>query len=438
MPGRMSWLDEHPEIDAVCTAIADLNGQARGKRIPRATAGKAFDGLAKMPLSALNVDILGRDIEDSPLVFETGDRDGVLRPTERGPVPMPWLEGHVALLPMGLFTDDGAPFAGDPRHALASVLASYSARGWSVTAATEMEFYLEEDAPGPLATRLGEGSEILSLQALEAHDAFFAELYDTCAAMGIAADAASSEAAPGQFEINMKHCDAMRAADDAWLFKMAVKGVARRHGMHATFMAKPFPDESGTGLHVHFSVTDADGRNVFDDGTDAGSDVMRHSVAGCLEAMAASTLIFAPYANSYARLVPDAHAPTGVCWAYENRTASLRIPASPGTARRVEHRVAGGDCNPYLLLAVILGSALDGIERGLQPPPVIEGNAYALDLPGLASDWAEAIDAFATSAAFGYLPDLLRDNLVRTKRQEKALVEGMTEPELRNLHFDRA
>ena len=178
MPGRMSWLDEHPEIDAVCTAIADLNGQARGKRIPRATAGKAFDGLAKMPLSALNVDILGRDIEDSPLVFETGDRDGVLRPTERGPVPMPWLEGHVALLPMGLFTDDGAPFAGDPRHALASVLASYSARGWSVTAATEMEFYLEEDAPGPLATRLGEGSEILSLQALEAHDAFFAELYD--------------------------------------------------------------------------------------------------------------------------------------------------------------------------------------------------------------------------------------------------------------------
>ncbi|MEO0864822.1 MAG: glutamine synthetase family protein, partial [Pseudomonadota bacterium] len=378
------------------------------------------------------------DIEDSPLVFETGDQDGVLRPTERGPVPMPWLEGNVALLPMGLFTDDGAPFAGDPRHALAGVLQRYAARGWSVTAATEMEFYLEADAPHPLAERLGAGSEILSLQALEAHDAFFAELYATCAAMGVAADAASSEAAPGQFEINLKHCDAMRAADDAWLFKMAVKGVARRHGMHATFMAKPYPEESGNGLHVHFSVTDGDGRNVFNDGTDAGSDVMRHAVAGCLEAMAASTLIFAPYANSYARLVPHAHAPTGICWAYENRTASLRIPAAPGVARRIEHRVAGGDCNPYLLLAVILGSALDGVERGLTPPPVIEGNAYAQDLPGLAGSWVDAVDAFEASAAFGFLPALLRENLVRTKRQEMALVEGMSEAELRDLHFDRA
>ena len=437
----MTWLDQHPDIETICTAIADLNGQARGKLMPRATADKVFEGQARMPLSVLNVDILGRDIADSPLVFETGDRDGLLKPTERGPVPMPWLTGNASLVPMGLFVDDKTPFAGDPRHALAAILGRYLSKGWTVIAATEMEFYLLDDTPetsSPLADRLSTGSEILSLQALEAHEAFFADLYSACEAMGIPADAASSEAAPRQFEINLKHRDAMNAADDAWLFKMAARGIARQHGMTATFMAKPVPDHSGTGMHVHFSVLDAEGRNVFDDGTDAGSEVMRQAVAGCLNSMADATLIFAPHANSYDRLVPASHAPTNVCWAYENRTASVRIPAGPGVARRIEHRVAGGDCNPYLLLAALLGSALDGIERGLTPPAVIEGNAYDQTLPGLAADWSAAIDRFETSDAFGFLPNLLRENLVRTKRQEVTLLANMSDAEVRALYLDRA
>lgn len=437
----MTWLDENPEIETVCTAIADLNGQARGKRMPRKTAAKAFKGQAKMPLSALNVDILGQDIEDSPLVFESGDMDGILRPTERGAVPMPWLDGNAALLPVWMFTDEGAPFEGDPRHALDRVLERYRAKGWSVSAATELEFYLleeEADAASPLAERMGSGSEILSLQALEAYDSFFADLYAACAAMGIPADAASSEAAPGQFEINLVHGEAMKAADDAWLFKMLTKGLARQHGMTATFMAKPKPDESGTGMHVHFSVTDAEGRNVFDDGTDAGTDVMRHSVAGCLQAMAASTLIFAPHANSFERLVPNAHAPTGVSWAYENRTASIRIPAGPGAARRIEHRVAGGDTNPYLLLAVILGAAMNGIDRALAPPPPVEGNAYDLALPHLPGTWTEALDLFETSADMAdILPGLLRENLLRTKRQEMALITDLSDEEQQSVYLDR-
>lgn len=437
----MTWLDENPDIDTVCTAIADLNGQARGKRMPRETAAKAFKGQGKMPLSVLNVDVLGQDIDDSPLVFESGDMDGVIRPTERGAVPMPWLDSNAALLPVWMFNDDGTPFEGDPRHALDAVLARYRARGWSVSAATELEFYLLDETPeetSPLAERIGTGSEILSLQALEAHDAFFAELYAACAAMDIPADAASSEAAPGQFEINLVHGEAMKAADDAWLFKMLTKGLARKHGMTATFMAKPKPDDSGTGMHVHFSVTDAEGRNVFDDGTDAGTDVMRHAVAGCLEAMSASTLIFAPHANSYERLVPNAHAPTGVSWAYENRTASIRIPAGPGKARRIEHRVAGGDTNPYLLLAVILGAAMEGIDHSLAPPPPVEGNAYEMDLPSLAKTWDSAIDRFENSATMArLLPDLLRDNLVRTKRQEMAHVAELSADELLTLYLDR-
>ena len=437
----MSWLDDHPEIETVCTAIADLNGQARGKRMPRATADKVFKGQGKMPLSALNVDVLGQDIEDSPLVFETGDRDGVLRPTERGALPMPWLDSNAALLPVWMFTEDGAPFAGDPRHALERVLARYSEKGWRVTAATELEFYLIDDEPGttsPLGERMGAGTEILSLQALEAHDAFFSELYAACAAMGIPADAASSEAAPGQFEINLVHGPAMKAADDAWLFKMLTKGLARRYGMTATFMAKPMPEESGNGLHVHFSVLDAEGRNVFDDGTDAGTDLLRQAVAGCLGSMADATLIFAPHGNSFERLVPNAHAPVGVGWAYENRTASIRIPAGPGAARRIEHRVAGGDANPYLLLAVILGAAMDGIDQELAPPPPLEGNAYEIDLPQLPTEWGLAIDMFEASSAMArVLPELLRENLVRTKRQEKDVISGLSDDDRRLAYIDR-
>lgn len=436
----MSWLDDHPDITAVCTAIADLNGQARGKRMPRSQAGKVFKGFSKMPLSAINVDILGHDIEDSPLVFATGDRDGTLCPTERGPVQMPWLPEPAALVPMWMQADDGQPFAGDPRHALNAVLARFRKRGWNVIAATEMEFYLlPEGETSAREVRLNKGGEVLSLDALHAHDVFFSELYAACAQMGIPADAASSESGQGQYEINLVHAPALRAADDAWLFKLLAKGLARNHGMTASFMAKPVADDAGNGMHVHFSVLDDDGRNVFDDGSDWGTDIMRHAVAGCLSAMEASTLIFAPHENSYHRLVPGAHAPTGVGWAYENRTASLRIPAGPGAARRIEHRVAGGDANPYLLLAAILGAAMDGIDAAEAPPPPIEGNAYEQNLPSMAPDWSTAIDIMAESEAMaGILGTTLVRNLVMTKRQELTHIFDLGEDERISVYLDRA
>ncbi|MDD9924030.1 MAG: glutamine synthetase family protein, partial [Boseongicola sp.] len=292
----------HHEIDADTTSVfyaaPDLNGVARGKQIPGAHADKVLAGTARMPLSVLNVDLLGHDIEDSPLVFETGDQDGILQPTERGIVPMPWLEKSSALLPVSMFSEGGTPFSGDPRHALKSVMERYSSRGWNVVAATELEFYLVDASANELkpprsllsARRLSSG-EILSLDALEEFSPFFSDLYEGCALMGIGADAASSEGGPGQFEINLKHGDALKIADDTWLFKMLVRGLARKHGLSATFMAKPFADQPGNGLHVHFSVVDLDGKNVFDDGTNQGSNIMRHAVAGLLNAMAPHTAI---------------------------------------------------------------------------------------------------------------------------------------------------
>ncbi|PPB80185.1 glutamine synthetase [Albidovulum inexpectatum] len=439
------WLLEHPEVRTIRVAAADLNGQARGKRIPARYAASVIENGTRFPMSVLNLDIWGEDIEDSPLVFETGDRDGVLKPTERGFMPMPWLDAPTALLPIWMFHEDGTPYEGDPRHALARVVERYRARGLTPVCAMELEFFLIDDSgktlqvpPSPRSGKRRKAAEIMSVRALDAFDRFFTDLYEACEAMDIPADTAISEAGLGQFEINLVHGnDPLKAADDAWLFKMLVKGLARRHGFAASFMAKPYPEYSGNGLHTHFSVLDRDGRNIFDNGGPEGTETLRNAVAGCLWAMRDCTLIFAPHDNSYERLVPEAHAPNGICWAYENRTAAIRIPSGAPAARRIEHRVAGGDVNPYLMLAAILGAALIGIEERMTPPDPISGNAYALDLPLLCESWQEAIDTFETSRIIPRLfPDQLIQNMVMTKRQELHYMQELTPEEKVELYLD--
>ena len=388
----------------------------------------------------------GADIAASPLVFATGDADGTLYPTGRGPVPMPWLDQPSLLVPMRMTWAGGADFPGDPRNALAAVLARFATRDWRVFAATELEFTLVDNSgarlsPAPDPSRGGpmQLEDVLSLRTLDAFDGFFTDLYAGAEVMGIPAQAAISESGIGQFEINLDHAEAMEAADNTWLFKELVKGLARKHGVTATFMAKPFADDAGNGMHVHFSVLDANGNNIFDDGGDKGTAALAHAVQGCLAAMPASTLIFAPHRVSYDRFVDAAHAPTSVGWGYENRTAAIRIPGGPATARRVEHRVAGGDVNPYLLLAAILGAALNGIEAEAAPPPPIKGNAYEIDLPQLAPDWRSAIESFATApeVAAIFHPDLIQ-NLVLMKRQEFEKTRSMDRDALTDLYLDMA
>jgi len=433
-------------LSTIRIAIPDLNGQMRGKRLPASDFPKLAKGGARMPFSVQNVDITGADIENSPLVFQTGDADGVLLPTGRGPVPMPWLQTPSALVPMGLHHEDGSAFEGDPRHALVGVLDRYLSHGWHVHAATEMEFYLVDDtgetllpARNPLTGRRMAGDATLDLAELDAFDAFFSDLYDGCAAMGIPAQAAISEAGRGQFEVNLLHRNALDAADDAHFFKTLTRGIARKHGMAATFMAKPFADDAGNGMHVHFSVVDDDGVNIFDDGGDTGTPLLRHAVGGCVTGMPPSTLIFVPHGVSYDRLVAGAHAPTGAGWAYENRTAAIRIPGGSPKARRIEHRVACGDINPYLVLAAILGAALIGIEDKLDPGDPLQGNAYEQDLPQLASDWNSAILRFEDSAFIRKIfPELLIENLCNTKRQELAAMGDAQASDLWKIYLETA
>ncbi|MEQ8366828.1 MAG: glutamine synthetase family protein [Roseicyclus sp.] len=439
------YLFDHPDIKAITTIAADLNGQARGKRIARRFAGKTLAEGTRFPFSVLNLDIWGEDIENSPLVFEAGDPDGILRPTERGFLTVPWLDTPTALLPIWMFHEDGRPYEGDPRQALARVIERYSALGLTPVVATELEFYIIDDRgkelrvpPSPRSGKRRQQAEILALRQLDAFDDFLTSLHDACEAMDIPADTTISEAGPGQFEINLMHSpDALKAADDAWLFKLLTRGLARKHGFAASFMAKPYPDYAGNGLHTHFSVLDADGHNIFDDGSAAGSDRLRHAIAGCLKAMPGSMLVFAPHASSYDRLVPGAHAPTGIAWAYENRTSALRVPSGPPVARRIEHRVAGGDINPYLFLAAILGAALNGIEDGQDAPPPIQGNAYDQDLEHLPRSWDAAIAAFDQSAEIKRIfdPDLIA-NFLATKRQELHYMAELSPEEQQELYLD--
>jgi glutamine synthetase len=440
------WLRKHPEVRTIRVAAVDLNGQARGKRIPARFADKVVKDGTRFPFSVLNLDIWGEDIDDSPLVFDKGDADGILLPTERGFIPMPWLEAPTALLPIWMFRENGKPYEGDPRHALRAVVERYKERGLTPVAAIELEFFLIDDSgktlqvpPSPRSGKRRKAAETLSIRALDAFDTFFTDLYDACEAMDIPADTSTSETGLGQFEVNLMHCDdALRAADDAWLFKMLVKGLARRHGFAASFMAKPYLEYSGSGLHTHFSVLDKSGDNIFDSGGTKGSAMMRNAIAGCLTSMRDSALILAPHENSFERLVPGKHAPTAISWGYENRTAAIRVPAGNPSARRIEHRVAGADVNPYLMLATILGAALIGIEDGLEPPSPITGNAYAMDdLPQIPSTWEDAIEAFETSAIMRrILPKELIRNLVLTKKQELHYIAELTAEEKVELYLD--
>lgn len=428
---QLEWLSEQDDIENVFACICDLNGSLRGKRLAVDQADKILDGSVRLPLSLAGVDIWGEDVENSELVFDTGDADGICLPTGRPIVPMGWTSRPTALIPLWLYEENGQPFAGDPRHALSAIVQRYAERGLTPVVATELEFYLvdaSEEVPqpplSPVSGKRLDADGVLSLNELEHFDVFLNDVYAACEAQGIPADSAIAECGAGQFEINMRHVgDALRAADDAVLFKRLVRGIARRHGFVATFMAKPYGLRPGNGFHVHFSLEDEDGRNVFDDGSEQGSPLLRNAVAGLLRTMRENALIFAPHENSFRRLLPGTHAPSSVGWGYENRTVAVRIPGGSPRARRIEHRVAGADANPYLVLSSVLGGALLGIENDWEPMPPISGNAYAIarQLPHLPLDWASATEAFEQGEHIRSIYSVrLQTMLVECKRQEQS------------------
>jgi glutamine synthetase len=215
------------------------------------------------------------------------------------------------------------------------------------------------------------------MEDLNDYQAFTDAVTEACRAQHIPADTAVAEYAPGQFEINLKHRkDALLACDDAILLKRAIKAVAADQGLLASFMAKPFVDQAGSGMHVHVSVLDQDGNNIFACPPERPNDALRHAVSGMQRSSQDCMLIFAPHANSYRRFVLNAFVPLNDCWGFNNRTVAMRIPHSDKANTRIEHRIAGADANPYLVTAAVLAGILHGLEAKGDPGPPIVGNAY--------------------------------------------------------------
>lgn len=400
-----AFLANHPDTETVDLLIADINGVLRGKRINASSLTKVFQDGVCLPPSALAADITGDTAEATGLGFEIGDMDLVCMPVPGTLRPVPWQPHPSGQLILTMLNEDGSPFPINPREILKSVVARLHARGLFPVVAVELEFYLtdyERDADNrpqpPICPATGErntNNQIYGIAELDGYRDFIYAVADAASEQQIPADAAVAEFAPGQFEINLHHRDdAVAACDDGLMLKRLIKGVAERQDMVATFMAKPYEDQAGSGTHIHISLLDANGRNVFNDIDGETSPLLTQAIAGLQAAMAESMLIFAPHANSYHRFVKDAFVPLSPCWGYNNRTVALRIPAGPSEATRIEHRVAGADANPYLVTAALLAGIEYGINHRLTPTAETVGNAYTQEKPSLPRYWTQALETF--------------------------------------------
>jgi len=412
--------------------IIDVNGVPRGKWLQRDRADALFTGGVALPRSAYLLDIWGRDIVEGGIAFDTGDPDGKCFAVPHSVAIMPWAEGRAAQALLTMQEPDGSLFYADPRGVLSRVIDRLAARGLTAAVGIELEFYLldpnrtggQRVAPRGADESHWRGWQTDTLGLWEIHDyePVLRDLLRAADAQSIALDTLISENGPGQFEVTLHYAaDALRMADDAVLFKRSVKHIARKHGLAATFMAKPFGNWAGSGMHVHVSLLDRAGRNVFTGDAAHAAPALYHALGGLVAAMPDTMLTFAPHANSYRRFAPGTHAPVFGDWGHDNRMSSIRVINADPAAARIEHRVAGADCNPYLVLAALLGAMDKGIGEGADPGEETFGDKVAATAPRLPIAWSQATERFASSpltrAIFG---ESFQSIFAACKRQEIA------------------
>ena len=401
------FLARHPDIELFELFILDTNGVPRGKLLHRDELLAVYQSGRPLPSTILGLSINGDDVEDSGLVWDVGDIDCRAYPLAGSLVPLPWRRIPTAAVQVSMHPSEGMPATvADPRHLLVQVIDALKAEGYHPVMACELEFYLldqQRDADGrpqPALDRDGgrpRSTQVYGLRELEQIEPFLADLYAACKLQGIPARTAISEYAPGQVEITLEHGDALAAMDQAVRYKRLVKGVAHKHGMQACFMAKPFDHLAGTGMHMHVSLADAAGDNLFASSEPAGTPLLRQAVGGMLASLLDSLLLFCPNANSYRRFQANSYAPLAPTWGIDNRTVSLRVPGGPAHTRHIEHRICGADANPYLAAAAILAGIHRGIREAMDPGAPIEGNGYAQAKEVLPTDWLTSIQALERS-----------------------------------------
>jgi glutamine synthetase len=384
---------------SVRVLFADLHGVARGKDVPISE----FDHALENGLSFCSA-VMSTDLRHTPVRGgEAGFPDFVARPDVATLAPLPWEPG-VALCLADLEPAHGGAPIPDPRGAVRAGVEELRALGLDPVVGPELEFFLarrDASAPNGIARRIDHLSMSYTVGPQADPDGIVRGMTEGLAELGLEVFAFNHEFMNSQYEINLRHSDALSAADRAFLLKACVKDIAAQHGLLATFMGKPFNDQGGSGTHLHLSLT-RDGDNAFDapEAGDGVSEEFRWFIGGVLAHAHALTALLNPTVNAFRRIQPDSLAPTHANWGWDNRSTFIRVPPERGGATRIEIRVGDGAANPYLAIAAILAAGTDGIRHRLEPPAPVAGDAYRAE----------------TAAAGTRLPDSLETALDALER----------------------
>ncbi|SFG48883.1 L-glutamine synthetase [Palleronia marisminoris] len=413
------WLDQAPEAarlylngkrpEEIECMVSDLPGIARGKAMP---AGKfARQSRFFLPRTIFHQTITG-GWATVPVPEDATEPDMILTPDYSTATAAPWTADRTLQVIHDMELQEGGPVPAAPRNVLKRVVAAYEARGLTPVVAPEMEFYLvaRNTDPGhaiePMIGRTGRAAaarQAYSLSAVDEYGGVIDDIYDFAEAQGFEIDGITQEGGAGQLEINLRHGSPVKLADEIFFFKRLIREAALRHNCFATFMAKPIENEPGSSMHIHHSIIDADGRNIFSGPNDEETDAFRHFIGGLQHHLPSVTALLAPYVNSYRRYVKEFAAPVNLEWGRDNRTAGLRIPIAEPQARRIENRIAGMDCNPYLGIAASLACGLLGMDEQREPREECNGDAYDSD-QGVPRGLFDALELFDSAHA---LHDLL-------------------------------
>lgn len=399
------WLNDKRVTEIECL-IPDLTGVARGKILPRAKFTQERG--MRIPEAVLGMTVTGNSPVDDDAyhrAISSIDRDMILKADPSTITMVPWASDPTAQVIHDCFFSNGELVDFAPRSVLRRILKLYEMQGWKPVVAPELEFYLtaqntDPDLPlKPPAGRSGRAEtsrQVYSIDAVNEFDPLFEDIYDYCELMNLDVDTLIHEIGAGQMEINFLHGEPLGLADKVFYFKRTLREAALKHGMYATFMAKPIMGEPGSAMHVHQSVLSAENSlNIFSNEDGSASDLFYFYIGGLQKYMPSAMAIVAPYVNSYRRLVRHTAAPINIQWGLDNRTVGFRIPQSEAQDRRIENRIIGADANPYLALAVTLACGYLGMTEQLQPTPATMVSAYELkfELPQGLSEALHALRA---------------------------------------------
>ena len=385
-------------LDEVECIIADLPGIARGKAVPatKFARQKRFH----LPNSIFYQTITGSWAEE--VDDDYTEPDMILTPDYSTATAAPWTADWTLQVIHDAKDRNGDPVKLAPRNVLRRVVEAYEAEGWQPVVAPEMEFFLvaRNTDPGKsieaMMGRTGRPAaarQAYSMSAVDEYGPVIDDIYDFAEAQGFEIDGITQEGGAGQVEINLRHGNPVKLADEIFFFKRLIREAALRHDCFATFMAKPIEGEPGSAMHIHHSVLDADGQNIFSGPQGGETDAFYNFLGGLQTYIPMAIPLIAPYVNSYRRYVRDFAAPINLEWGRDNRTTGLRIPLAEADARRIENRLAGMDCNPYLGIAASLAAGFLGLQQGLRPTKAIKGDAYGSE-DTVPRDLGSALDQF--------------------------------------------